>query len=319
MWCCSPYIIDYDYEGVAAEEGEADEAEEVGVKAVEGEAEEAEEVEAELEDNINLNPMWQEEESKVPSGAGGGVAAVEVEDGEVQEGDAEEVEEVEEAIGEHLAAEGYDRHQGDLGGDGPAVVFGMKLAPVPGPLEVTSSVHGDAPASALPRWGHQACEFVWGQGPDVKLMFKKFTLEAFKFLPGRLTSEFYEATIQLSRPDGTKVREGLNLPIKLRLTLQTCSPPKEMTGVITYTPHDEYARQVAEKPSIWLTGYFSVAVLPRQPEDLVGDLGLGHGLFLLPCTGEQLAAPLPAAFTSRSIKQVIAKQSRTKQSRAKQF
>jgi hypothetical protein len=70
---------------------------------------------------------------------------------------------------------------------------------------VTISVHGDAPGSTLPRWGHHACEFVRGQGPDVKLIFKPVTLEVFKFLPGRFTSEIFDTKFMLCRPDSTRV------------------------------------------------------------------------------------------------------------------
>lgn len=91
----------------------------------------------------------------------------------------------EEAIGERLVAGGYDRRRADRVGDGPAVVFAIEPPPVPGPLLVTLSVHGEAPASALVP--HIASEFVQ---------------EDIKFLPGCLISEEFSVKFMLVRPDG---------------------------------------------------------------------------------------------------------------------
>jgi hypothetical protein len=201
----------------------------------------------------------------------------------------------EDAIGERLALRGFDRRRQ------AAAVFRIEVPPVPGPLLVTVSTYGEAPASAFAN--HKAAEFVRGAAPDVELRFQKFKLEEFRFLPGSLASTELHVKFQLRRPDGSRVRAELNMPIKVKLTLQTCRTG--MTGMLTYQPHDEYARPVPEKPSIRLGGRFGVAVLPKTPPYLVGDLGLGHGMVLLPLAADQLAAPIPEALTSHAIKQVV--------------
>ena len=46
-----------------------------------------------------------------------------------------------------------------------------------------------------------------------------------------------------------------------------------------------------------------MVVLPKAPQELLGELGLGNGTFVLPRTTAQLKAPLPAILNGRAPRQ----------------